>query len=66
MLISCCMLTLNEIDHVALSVPAVLEHVDELVVIDGGSTDGTVEMLQSFGARAVSYTHLTLPTIYSV
>jgi len=51
MLISCCMLTLNEINHLPLSVPAVLDHVDELVVIDGGSTDGTIEFLQSLGAK---------------
>ena len=36
--------------------------VAEVLVSDNGSTDGSQELARSLGARAVSYTHLTLPT----
>lgn len=45
------MLTLNEGDHVRLSVPQILGFVDELIVLDGGSTDDTVEYLRSLGEK---------------
>ncbi|GAU82912.1 hypothetical protein BIWAKO_02835 [Bosea sp. BIWAKO-01] len=45
------MLTLNESAHVRLSVPPILKFVDELVVIDGGSTDDTVDYLRSLGQK---------------
>lgn len=51
MLLSACMLTLDEADHIRVSVPPLLEFVDELVVIDGGSVDGTPDILQSFGEK---------------
>ena len=67
--------TLNEIIGVKKIVPKInKEWVDEIIFVDGGSTDGTIEEARKMGfkviiqkkeghgAAAVSYTHLTLPT----
>ena len=34
----------------------------ELIVVDGGSHDSTVNIAKTLSCKAVSYTHLTLPT----
>ena len=47
-------LTLNEVDGIKKIMPLVKrEWVDELVVIDGGSTDGTVEEAKKMGLEVV-------------
>jgi rSAM/selenodomain-associated transferase 2 len=46
--------TLNEEGTLRRNLPAALAHADEVVVSDGGSTDGTVEVAQALGARTVS------------
>ena len=38
----------------------------ELVLVNDGSSDQTAAVLEQVSQEAVSYTHLTLPTIYSV
>ena len=44
--------TLNEIEAVSVIVPQIRkEWVDEIICIDGGSTDGTVEFMQQHGIR---------------
>jgi glycosyltransferase involved in cell wall biosynthesis len=46
---------LNEIEAVRVIVPQIRrEWVDEIIAIDGGSTDGTVEFMQDQGIRVVS------------
>jgi glycosyltransferase involved in cell wall biosynthesis len=50
--ISAYILTLNEAEKIADAVSSVL-WADEIVVADSGSSDGTVEIAQSLGARVV-------------
>jgi rSAM/selenodomain-associated transferase 2 len=45
---------LNEEDTLRRNLPAALESADEVVVSDGGSRDGTVEVARRLGARVVS------------
>ena len=46
--------TLNEEDTLGRHLPAALAAADEVVVSDGGSCDGTVEVARRLGARVVS------------
>ena len=45
--------TLNEEDSLRRHLPAALAAADEVIVSDGGSRDGTVEMARRLGARVV-------------
>ena len=47
-------LTLNEIEGVKIMIPKVKqEWVDEIVLVDGGSTDGTVEEVKRLGLQII-------------
>ncbi|MEK4060603.1 MULTISPECIES: tetratricopeptide repeat-containing glycosyltransferase family 2 protein [Paenibacillus] len=53
-LISLCMIVKNEADSLAQCLKSVHGVADELVVVDTGSTDSTVQIARSFGAAVVS------------
>jgi tetratricopeptide (TPR) repeat protein len=54
MKLSLCMIVKNEQDNLRRCLSSVVSHVDELIVVDTGSTDDTVAIAQEFGAK-VSY-----------
>lgn len=45
------MLVLNEMFYIKASVTSILQHVDEVLIMDGGSKDGTYEWLQKFSSH---------------
>lgn len=52
MTITLCILTLNEIEAMRSLIKSIpLREVDEVFVVDGGSTDGTIEFLKSSGLK---------------
>ncbi len=55
MRISLCMIVKDEEEMLPRCLAAVAEHVDELVIVDTGSTDRTVEIAESFGADVVEF-----------
>ncbi len=53
--VSLCMITKNEEEFLAACLASVQDVVDEMIIVDTGSTDGTVEIAQSFGAKVLHH-----------
>ncbi len=53
MKISACIITLNEERNLERCLKSVAPLVDEIIVVDSGSTDGTLDIAARFGARVV-------------
>lgn len=49
--ISCCIITLNQADRLEMAIRDVVNFVDEVVVIDGGSEDNSVQVAEKLGAK---------------
>lgn len=49
--LSVVMIVKNEAHNLALSLPAVAEFADEIIILDSGSTDNSQQIAESFGAK---------------
>src|SRR5258708_240850 len=54
MTLSVCIITFNEEANIGRTLSSVKDIADEIVVVDSGSTDATVAIAQSFGAKVFS------------
>jgi len=48
--LSACLITLNEEHHLSRSLASLREIVDEIVIVDSGSADGTEDIARKHGA----------------
>ncbi|MGI4776271.1 MAG: glycosyltransferase family 2 protein [Janthinobacterium lividum] len=51
--ISCFIIAKNEQERIAAAIKSVKEIVDEIIVVDSGSTDNTIAISESLGARVI-------------
>lgn len=54
--ISLTMIVKNEASHLAACLTSVKEKVDEIIIVDTGSTDGTLELARAYADQVYSYT----------
>ena len=52
--VSCFIIAANEADRIGRTIAAIAPHVSEVLVVDSGSTDATVEISRSLGARVLT------------
>ncbi|MBI5399355.1 glycosyltransferase [Candidatus Saganbacteria bacterium] len=55
MKISACMIVKNEEANLAKTLPSLSQGVDEIILVDTGSTDGTVELAKKYGAKVYHF-----------
>ncbi len=51
--VSLCMIVRDEEEHLARCLESVRDAVDEIVIVDTGSTDRSIQIAESFGARVI-------------
>ncbi|MFT9495194.1 tetratricopeptide repeat-containing glycosyltransferase family 2 protein, partial [Anaerosolibacter sp.] len=55
MLLSLCVITKNEEKNLSRCIQSVKDIVDEIIIVDTGSTDDTVKIAESYGAKVLYY-----------
>lgn len=55
--LSVCYIVLNEEEFIEASIKSVLDWADEVIVVDGGSKDGTLEIIDSFKNNKIKVFH---------
>jgi glycosyltransferase involved in cell wall biosynthesis len=55
--LSACMISLNDADFIQLSLKSLLRFVDEVIIVDGGSKDGTLEKIDEIQDNRVKVIH---------
>lgn len=55
MSLSLCMIVKNEEDNLSRCLDSVKDIVDEMIIVDTGSTDSTVDIIKSYGAKPYYY-----------
>lgn len=55
MKLTACMIVKNEAEMLGRNLPALAKYLDEIIVVDTGSSDGTAALAQSCGARVFSF-----------
>jgi len=53
--LSLCMIVKDEEEHLPNALNSVKDAVDEIIIVDTGSTDNTIEIARSFGAKVYHY-----------
>jgi len=53
--LSACTITKNEEKNIERSINSYKEYVDEIIIVDTGSTDNTVEVAKALGAKVIEY-----------
>ena len=53
--ISACTITKNEEKNIARSIESYKDYVDEIIIVDTGSTDNTVSVAKSLGAKVFNF-----------
>ena len=49
------MIAQNEESHIPATIPQFYNVVDDIVVVDGGSTDDTIQWCEKLGARVIHH-----------
>ena len=54
--ISLCLIAKNEEEVIGRCIESVMDIVDEIIVIDTGSTDNTIAVAEKYGAKVYNFT----------
>ncbi len=66
MKLSLCMIVKNEAENLPACLGSVRDHVDEIIVVDTGSSDNTRAVAEQFGAKVFDFNHVSHPQFFYI